>query len=104
MASCFVARMQKEQEVLARAKDKHDADRTFVEGKKEIEYLYDIGRTLQNEFNPRRKHDSFYEFQTVSTVMFPSSPPAVPCTAEQRTQHNVKSAFLIFLGVARTLS
>lgn len=75
MASCFVLRMQKEQELLAQAKDKHDMNRAFVEGKTEIEYLYDIGRTLENEFNPRRKHDSFYEFQTVSTGV-----PLSPCS------------------------
>eukprot|EP00903_Cladosiphon_okamuranus_P010842 g10243.t1 len=53
-----------EQETVARAKAKHASSRTFVEGKEEIKHLYDVGRSLQNEFNPHRKHDSFYDFQT----------------------------------------
>eukprot|EP00752_Nemacystus_decipiens_P016253 g14533.t1 len=51
-----------EQETVARAKVKHASTRTFVEGKEEIKYLYDVGRKLQNDFNPYRKHDSFYDF------------------------------------------
>lgn len=46
---------------------KHAADRIFVNDKEEIKHLYDVGRTLQNEFNPKRRHDSFYEFQTASS-------------------------------------
>lgn len=37
-----------------------------MEGKEEIKHLYDVGRSLQNEFNPYRKHDSFYDFQKVT--------------------------------------
>lgn len=50
-----------------RTNTKHASERTFVNGKEEIRHLYDVGRSLQNEFNPRRRHDSFYEFQTAST-------------------------------------
>lgn len=57
---------QAERETLERAKAKHASTRTFVEGKEEIKHLYDVGRTLQNEFNPYRKHDSFYDFQKVN--------------------------------------
>lgn len=59
------ATRQAEQETVARAKAKHASSRTFVEGKEEIKHLYDVGRSLQNEFNPYRKHDSFYDFQKV---------------------------------------
>lgn len=51
---------------MARATAKHAADRSFVNGKEEIKHIYDIGRTLQNEFNPKRRHDSFYQFETAS--------------------------------------
>lgn len=37
-----------------------------MEGKEEIKHLYDVGRSLQNEFNPYRKHDAFYDFKTAS--------------------------------------
>ncbi len=56
---------QKEQEAVARAKATHASSRTFVAGKEEIKHLYDVGRSLQNEFNPYLKHDAFYSFQTV---------------------------------------
>ncbi|CAM9268086.1 unnamed protein product [Ectocarpus fasciculatus] len=52
-----------EREKVAQAKAKHASSRRFVEGKEEIKHLYDVGRSLQNEFNPYRKHDAFYDFQ-----------------------------------------
>lgn len=62
----LIRNRQAEQEGVERAKAKHASSRTFVEGKQEIEYLYDVGRSLENEFNPNRKHDSFYDFQKVT--------------------------------------
>lgn len=57
---------QAEHEMVVRAKAKHASLRAFVHGKEEIRHLYDVGRSLQNEFNPNKKHDSFYDFKTVS--------------------------------------
>lgn len=63
---------QKEREKVVRAHAKHAASRTFVEGKEEIKYLYDVGRSLQNKFNPKLKHDAFYRFKTVSALQAPT--------------------------------
>lgn len=56
---------QAEHDMVARAKAKHASSRTFVEGKEEIKHLYDVGRSLQSEYNPTLKHDTFYQFKTV---------------------------------------
>lgn len=50
---------------MVRANVKHASSRTFVEGKEEIKHLYDVGRSLQSEYNPTIKHDTFYQFKTV---------------------------------------
>lgn len=62
----IIRNRQAEQETAAKAKAKHASERKFVGGKEEIKHLYDVGRSLQNEFNPCRKHDSFYDFQKVT--------------------------------------
>lgn len=45
---------------LARAKEAEDAARPFVPGKKEIEFLYDVGRNVHTEHNPRVPRDQFF--------------------------------------------
>ncbi len=42
--------------------------RTFVEGLKESEYLYDIGRDQETEFDPKAHRDRFYS-QTLEKKM-----------------------------------
>lgn len=55
---------------MARANAKHASSRTFVEGKEEIKHLYDVGRSLQSEYNPTMKHDRFYQFKTVRASLY----------------------------------
>ena len=60
---------QAEHDMVERANVKHRSSRTFVEGKEEIKHLYDVGRSLQSEYNPTMKHDTFYQFKTVRATV-----------------------------------
>jgi len=51
---------------LAKAKEAEDAARPFVHAKKEIEFLYDVGRNIHTEHNPRVHRDRFYTMDEAS--------------------------------------
>lgn len=42
---------------------KEDADYKFVEGKHEINHLYDVGRNIHTEFDPKSGREKFYSMK-----------------------------------------
>lgn len=53
-----------ETEATKKLVEEHDnAPREFVAGKKEIEHLYDVGRNIHTEFDPKNGRDMFYNMK-----------------------------------------